>query len=157
MSTPEVSLRPMLAADYAAVHDLWSRTEGMGLGESDTAAAITAFLARNPGLSAVAVDAAGALVGAVLCGHDGRRGYLHHLAVDGASRGRGLGRRLVERCLAALEREGIAKCNIFVYRDHGSGIEFWRHHGFAEVSWLTLQRPLAAAREAGGPGCKSSC
>ncbi len=150
MSTPEISLRPMQAADYAAVHDLWSRTEGMGIGESDTAAAIAAFLARNPGLSAVAVDAAGALVGAVLCGHDGRRGYLHHLAVDGASRGRGLGRRLVERCLAALEREGIAKCNIFVYRDHGSGIDFWRHHGFGEVAWLTMQRPLV-------PGATADC
>lgn len=157
MNAPAIELRPMLAADYAAVFALWSRSEGMGLGESDTEAAIATFLARNPGLSTVAVDAAGALVGAVLCGHDGRRGYLHHLAVDGACRGRGLGRRLVEACLAALEREGIAKCNIFVYREHDAGIGFWRHHGFGEVAWLTMQRPLAAAVRASATACGTSC
>ena len=157
MTTDTVQLRPMSPADYPAVRALWSRTEGMGLGESDTEAAIAAFLGRNPGLSMVAVAAPGTLLGAVLCGHDGRRGYLHHLAVDAAHRGRGLGRRLVASCLGALEREGIAKCNIFVYRDHDAGIAFWRHQGFDEVSWLTMQRPLAAACDANATGCPSSC
>ena len=69
----------MTMADYPAVRSLWERTEGMGLNESDTPEAIAMFLERNPGLSLVIDSPDGEIVGAVLCGHDGRRGYLHHL------------------------------------------------------------------------------
>src|ERR1039457_6973520 len=63
--------------DFDAVIALWRRTEGVGLNESDTRRAITAYLRRNPNLSFVAAQG-GRIIGAVLCGHDGRRGYLHH-------------------------------------------------------------------------------
>jgi N-acetylglutamate synthase len=75
-----VTLRNFRSGDYSEVVRLWRRTEGVGLNESDTRPAITAFLRRNPGLSFVALKH-GKIIGAVLSGHDGRRGYLHHLAV----------------------------------------------------------------------------
>ncbi|MEX0586364.1 MAG: hypothetical protein WD176_06955, partial [Pirellulales bacterium] len=74
------AISPMLATDYDEVVALWEATEGVGLNESDSRENIARFLARNPGLSMVA-RVGGQIGGAVLCGHDGRRGYLHHLAV----------------------------------------------------------------------------
>ncbi|HXA14825.1 MAG TPA: hypothetical protein VNW23_06825 [Opitutaceae bacterium] len=75
-------LRALTPTDYDAVFALWQASEGMGLNESDTRDAITSYLVRNPGLSLVA-EVENKIAGAVLCGHDGRRGYLHHLAVAG--------------------------------------------------------------------------
>src|SRR5208282_5537414 len=104
-------VRAMVIADYQHVVALWQRSEGVGLGESDTKEGVAAFLLRNPGLSAVAESSHGEIVGAVLCGHDGRRGYLHHLAVARRYRQRDIGRRLTSACLAGLRKAGIPKCN----------------------------------------------
>lgn len=125
-------------ADYPAVLALWRRApEGVGLSASDRPAAIRLFLKRNAGLSIVAVKGA-RIVGAVLCGHDGRRGYLHHLVVAPAERRRGLGRAMVERCLAALRDEGIAKCNLMLYTHNRPGRAFWKKVGFSVRQDLRL-------------------
>src|SRR4051794_22337560 len=97
------NIRPMKLTDYDQVLRLWQNSEGVGLNESDTRLAIALYLKRNRGMSFVARDGK-FLVGAVLCGHDGRRGYLHHLAVAPTHRRKGLGTKLVERCLAELQR-----------------------------------------------------
>lgn len=94
-------------ADIESALALWRASEGLGLNESDTPDALTVFLARNPALSAVAIAADGRLVGAVLCGHDGRRGTLHHLAVAPDWRGRGIARRLVAHGIAGFQAIGI--------------------------------------------------
>jgi N-acetylglutamate synthase len=142
----EYRLRELRLADYDTVMALWQRSEGIGLNESDTRDAIAAFLSRNVGLSAVAVDAADAIVGAVLCGHDGRRGYLHHLAVAAGQRRRGIGAALVERCLAHLRAAGIPKCSIFLYADNHAGRSFWLRHGWAAREDLVIvQRTLHSA------------
>jgi ribosomal protein S18 acetylase RimI-like enzyme len=73
------------------------------------------------------VLAANSVVGAVLCGHDGRRGYIHHLAVRRAARHRGIGRELVRRALDGLERIGIVKCHLFVRGDNAAALRFWQH------------------------------
>jgi putative acetyltransferase len=101
------------------------------LNESDTPEAIGLFFDRNPGLSLVALDPAGTIVGTVLCGHDGRRGYLHHLVVNPAARGRGLARALVNECLANLRALGIPKCNLYLYATNESDRAFWLHEGWA--------------------------
>lgn len=119
----------MEAADYDAVIDLWRRSEGVGLSTSDTRECIEAYLARNPGLSQVAVTE-GRIVGAVLCGHDGRRGLIYHLAVDRACRGRGLGRRLVDRALSLLKEQGIEKAYIMVFDQNIEGRGFWETVGW---------------------------
>jgi N-acetylglutamate synthase len=128
-------IRPLRPGDYDAVRALWESTEGVGLDASDERQPIAAYLQRNPNLSRVACDqtagAAEKIVGAVLCGFDGRRGDLCHLAVDPAYRGQGIGRRLVEECLARLGEVGMLKCNIRVFANNSEGQAFWRHMGFA--------------------------
>lgn len=138
----ELRIRAMTAADYDAVIALWRVTDGIGLSAADERDQIVAFLERNPGLSRVALRGE-VLVGAVLCGHDGRRGYLHHLAVVPAERGRGLGRVLAEQCLDGLRALGIGKVNIFVYADNAEGQAFWRATGWAgRGDLLIMQRTL---------------
>ena len=124
-----VVIREMVADDYAGAYELWSRTEGIGLSEADSEDRIRAFLARNPGLSFVAVDD-GRIVGTVLCGHDGRRGYLYHVAVRETHRKQGIGKRLVASALQRLREERIDKCHLFVMRANDLGIRFWSGTGW---------------------------
>ena len=141
-ATTDWQLRVMTLADHDEVIALWRVTEGIGLTVSDDREAIGAYLARNPGMSFVAV-AGGRIVGAVLGGHDGRRGYLHHLAVTPAWRHRGIGRALVEAVLAELKAAGMLKCNLFLYADNEAGRAFWLKHGWVTREDLVLvQKPL---------------
>lgn len=140
-SEATLTIRELFAADLDAVLELWSRTEGLGLNESDTHEALQAFLRRNPGLSAVAASTDGRLIGAVLCGHDGRRGTIHHLAVSRPYRRQGVAKRLLEHCLSRLEQARIPRCNVFLYDDNEEGAKFWVHNGWeAAATWKTLQR-----------------
>jgi len=140
-----IAYHPMTINDYDDVLALWQQCEGIWLHPhaGDGREGIARYLERNPGLSLTArVD--GALAGAVLCGHDGRRGGLHHLAVATAYRGQGIGRALVERCLTALVAQGIARCNILVVAENKSGLQFWRRLGWSERGGLvSMQCPTA--------------
>lgn len=120
----------MTVRDYDAVFALWQSISGVGVdADSDSRRGITRYLKRNPGLSFVAC-VGDVVVGAVLSGHDGRRGYLHHLAVAPAHRKNGIGRALASRCLQSLARQHIPKCNIFLFRSNAKGRSFWRHNGW---------------------------
>lgn len=132
-------IAPMRIDDFDEVLHLWQRTEGVGINESDTRPNIQLYLERNPEMSFVALTNKG-LAGAVLCGHDGRRGYLHHLAVSSEFRGRGIGKALVSSCLSQLARAGILKCNIFVYANNAEGEAFWVHHGWGKRSDLCMMQ-----------------
>jgi N-acetylglutamate synthase len=127
--------------DYDDVVAFWRGQEGIGLNESDTREGVEQFLRRNAGLSWV-VRRGGKVVAAVLCGHDGRRGYLHHLAVLPGLRRRGLGKELVERCLAGLRREGILKWNVVLFDDNEEGQKFWEALGYRAVNWSVRQRVI---------------
>jgi ribosomal protein S18 acetylase RimI-like enzyme len=131
----------MTAGDWDAVTALWRASPGIELNESDTRDAIAAFLERNPELSAVALASA-EVVGAVLAGHDGRRGYLHHLAVTPSHRSRGIARALLDRALDRLAALGIVKCNVFILEDNVDGASFWRHAGFGPRDFRVFQRTL---------------
>jgi ribosomal protein S18 acetylase RimI-like enzyme len=136
-------IRGMTLADYDEVIALWRATEGLGLGESDGREAIGAYLLRNPGMSFVAINAEH-IVGAVLGGHDGRRGYLHHLAVGPRCRHRGIGRALMETSLAQLRAAGVPKCNLFLYGQNAAGRAFWLKHGWtAREDLVLVQKTLA--------------
>ena len=103
---------------------------GVGLSAGDTPAEIAGFLTRNPGLSAVIETPAGSVVGAIMAGHDGRRGFLYHLAVHPDERRRGLGRALVHHCLGALRSAGISRVSIHIFGDNRRGAEFWDKLGW---------------------------
>jgi ribosomal protein S18 acetylase RimI-like enzyme len=119
----------MTLADYDHVIAFWEKQTGVGLNESDSRDGIATFLQRNPGMSLVVWDR-GEVIGAVLCGHDGRRGFLHHLAVAESHRGLGIGRALVTACLEKLKAAGILKCNIWVWADNDAGSKFWLAMGY---------------------------
>jgi len=127
----------MILGDYEEALSLWQRCEGVGLSEADSREGLEAFLARNPRTSFVARTSQG-LVGTALCGHDGRRGYLHHLAVDEGERRRALGRSLVTHCLSALRGEGIDKCHLFVLSGNQAALAFWKQIGWAERTELVM-------------------
>jgi putative acetyltransferase len=138
-------IREFIMTDYPAAYALWSRTEGVGLSQADEPHNVAQFLARNPGLSFVAEEG-GRLVGAVLCGNDGRRGFLHHLAVEKEWRKSGIGRHLVERCIGALAEAGLHKCHLFVLADNVEGQRFWKRIGWEERTTLTVM-----SRDVGNP------
>jgi putative acetyltransferase len=147
------TLRPLTIADYDAVYALWLQTEGMGLNDSDTCEAIAAFLERNHGLSAVACDATGRIIGAVLCGHDGRRGYLHHLAVARSHRKQGIGRALVDICLDKLATQKIQKCSLFLIANNTEGRTFWLHQGWSTREDIVLVQKELKPSQSRGCSC----
>jgi ribosomal protein S18 acetylase RimI-like enzyme len=124
-----INVREFTIEDYEAAFALWKKTEGIGLSEADSKPNIKTFLEENPGTSFVAVDG-GELVGAVLCGQDGRRGFLYHLAVRSEKRRSGIGKVLVDRCIERLARLGLRKCHIFVMADNEEGQRFWGKTGW---------------------------
>ena len=128
MKKTELTIRPMTMADYDAAMALWETTPGICIRDVDSRDAIARYLARNPGLSLVAV-ASGSVVGTVLCGHDGRRGFIHHLAVKEGHRRKGIGRALFDRCVEGLEREGILKTHLFVLNENEGAFAFWEKSG----------------------------
>lgn len=138
-----VEIREMTIADYELVYALWKESEGIGLSDADSKEGIKRFMARNPGFSFVALDE-GKIVGAALCGHDGRRGYIHHLSTINSHRRQGIGRSLVGRCMYALMRVGIGKCHLFVFGDNQGAIDFWEKVGYAQrVELVMMSQQIA--------------
>jgi N-acetylglutamate synthase len=128
----KIDTREFSIADYDAAVEIWQRVEGVEVAEGDDRKGVAAFLARNPGLSRVAIDGP-AIVGVALCGHDGRRGHIYHLAVDPAYQGRGLGKLLLNECLDGLRRGGLERAVILVASDNPRGREFWKRCGWEEI------------------------
>jgi len=142
-SKATIAVREFRVTDLDAALEFWSGIGGLGLNESDTDEALERFLRRNPGLSAVAAAPEGRMVGTVLCGHDGRRGTLHHLVVAEPYRGQGVAKRLIEHSLERLRQARIPRCNLFLWDDNEAGAAFWLHHGWSlATNWKTLQRKL---------------
>jgi len=125
-----VTIRELKIGDYENAYSLWQSLPGLGLSAADDAENIAAFLAKNPGLSFAAVDG-DKLIGTILGGSDGRRGFIYHLAVHSQYQNKGTGRFLVERCLSAMQKSGLQKCHLFVYSDNKAGIRFWKRN-----SWI---------------------
>lgn len=123
------TLRIMTLDDYEAVIALMRDTPGISLRDADSREATARYLQRNPDMSFVAqID--GELCGCVMCGHDGRRGYLQHLLVLPAHRRQGIAHALVERCLAALEQQGIVKCHLDVFKTNIAAARYWQGQGW---------------------------
>lgn len=123
-------IRIMKIEDYEIIYELWIHTEGMGLNTTDDSReGIAKYLLRNPNTCFVAEDN-GRIVGVIMSGHDGRRGFIHHTTVMKEYRGQGIGKRLVDSALAALEAEGIHKVALVAFEKNVSGNIFWEKAGF---------------------------
>jgi len=121
--------REMRLGDYDDVVRLWRLSAGVKLRGADSREGIGKYLLRNPGMSFVAEDGVG-LVGTVMGGHDGKRGYIQHLATRSDRRESGVASRLLSLCLDALAREGILKSHIMVLAGNESGRRFWLNRGW---------------------------
>lgn len=122
-------IRKMTIADYDSVYSLWLSCRGMGLNDlDDSREGIERFLMRNPDTCFVAED--GDIVGVIIAGNDGRRGYIYHTAVREERRGEGIATALVEAALDGLKRCGINKAALVVFDRNTLGNSFWEKRGF---------------------------
>lgn len=120
----------MTIKDYEKVYNLWIHTKGIGLNTTDDSReGIAQYLIRNPNTCFVAEDK-GEIIGAIMSGHDGRRGFIYHAAVNVEYRGRGIGKKLVNSVITALEMEGIHKVALVALENNVAGIIFLEKSGF---------------------------
>ena len=134
-----MKIRNMVIEDYNQVYTLWLSVPGMGLStQDDSEEGISRYLARNPSTCFVA-EKNGSIIGAVLCGHDGRRGCLQHLAVAECERFQGIGKALVSAAIDALKQEGIPKVNLVAFANNIEGNAFWEKLGFTTRSDLVYR------------------
>ncbi|KLU64420.1 acetyltransferase YpeA [Desulfosporosinus acididurans] len=131
-----MNIRLMSVKDYDKVNQLWKSTEGMGMRSlDDSIEGIEKFIKRNSKTNFVA-QVENNIVGVILCGHDGRRGYIYHTAVKSDYRGRGIGRALVDNVINALKKEEINKVALVVFSSNDLGNKFWQSLGFSRRSDL---------------------
>ena len=134
-----MKIRDMSIGDYTNAYALWLSCPGIGLHPADDSReGIARFLDRNPKTCFVA-EADGRLIGTIMAGNDGRRGYIYHTAVHPNYRGRGIGSALVQAAIQALERLGIGKASLVVLETNADGNVFWEKQGFTVRTDLTYR------------------
>lgn len=132
-------IRKMQIGDYDGVYALWLSCKGMGLNNlDDSREGIARYLTRNPDTCFVAEEG-GSLIGAIMAGHDGRRGFIYHTAVHPLHRRRGAARALVNAALDALKAEGITKIALVVFDRNEAGNAFWEKLGFSQRNDLVYR------------------
>ena len=125
-----MQIRKMTIQDYEKVYELWMSCKNMGFNDiDDSKEGIARFLERNPNTSFVALENEN-LVGIILGGHDGRRGYIYHLSVNENYRKNGIGSSLVKNCLEAFKQEKFSKVALLVFKYNEAGNSFWEKQGF---------------------------
>ena len=130
MSEIKYTLRVMKEEDYDQVYHLWMSIHGFGIRSiDDSKEGVTRFLKRNPSTSVVAVVNQ-QIVGALLCGHDGRRGCMYHVCVDEQYRQHGIGKAMAVFCMKALQEEGINKVSLIAFKSNALGNRFWKDAGW---------------------------
>lgn len=125
-------IRSMEIEDYEEVYELWRNINGFAMRSlDDSKAGIERFLKRNPGISVVATEK-GKITGAILCGHDGRRGCMYHVCVDPNYRLKGIGKAMVIFAMNALEKESISKVSLIAFTENDVGNAFWKRIGWTK-------------------------
>lgn len=125
-----ITLRVMQMEDYEQVYDLWMTIDGFGIRSiDDSYEGVARFIKRNPTTSVVA-ETDGKIVGAILCGHDGRRGCFYHVCVDKDYRKQGIGKAMAVFCMKALQEEQINKVSLIAFKSNSIGNAFWKSAGW---------------------------
>lgn len=122
-------IREMTIDDYDEVYEMWQITTKRALSKADERDQMERYLKHNAGMSQVAV-VDGKIVGTVLAGHDGRRGFIHHMAVLPEFRRKKIGHALAQTAIQKIREQGIYKTHIFCYQNNETGQSFWRDFGF---------------------------
>ena len=123
-------IRAMTLNDYENVHALWMRIKGFSIRSiDDSHEGVERFLKRNPGISVVAEED-GRIVGAILCGHDGRQGCFYHVCVAKEYRKHGIGKAMATACMRRLQEEHINKISLVAFKDNALGNAFWHEEGW---------------------------
>ncbi len=139
-----MSIRIMTIDDYEKVYELWMSCAGMGLNNlDDSKEGIEIFLKRNPETCFVA-DVDNTIVGVIIVGNDGRRGYIYHTAVKPEYRGQGIAKSLVNKAITALQKIGINKAALVVFNRNEIGNDFWEKMGFVIRDDLTYRNKALA-------------
>lgn len=126
------TVRTMKIEDYPGVRALWMTIKGFAIRSiDDSCEGVARFLKRNPTTSVVAEEN-GEIVGAILCGHDGRRGCLYHVCVREDRRMQGIGKAMVVHCMQALKEEQISKVSLIAFTVNDIGNAFWRCIGWTK-------------------------
>lgn len=126
----DMQIRVMTIEDYPQVYALWMSIHGFGIRTvDDSREGVEKFLKRNPATSVVAVED-DRVVGAILCGHDGRRGCFYHVCVAEDKRQRGIGKQMATFAMHALKAEGINKVSLIAFKSNEVGNRFWRSVGW---------------------------
>lgn len=129
-NTNNFSLHVMQIEDYEKIYGLWMTIDGFGIRTiDDSYEGVERFIKRNPTTSVVA-ECDGKIVGAILCGHDGRRGCLYHVCVHKEYRKRGIGKAMVVFCMKALQEEKINKVSLIAFKSNVIGNAFWKSAGW---------------------------
>ncbi len=132
MQKEPAQIRAMTIEDYDQVYALWMTINGFAIRSiDDSREGVERFLQRNPGLSVVAV-AQGHVVGAILCGNDGRRGCLYHVCVQKEYRMEGIGKAMVGYCMNALRKEHVNKVSLIAFTVNDIGNAFWKQIGWTK-------------------------
>ena len=138
-------IREMTIDDYPEIIDIWQTTPGTTIDEEDSREKMVIFLNRNPGLSFVAMNSAGKIIGTIKGAQDGRRGYISHMAVIPQYRSCGIAKVLAEQTVNGLMEQGIGKCNLYVMDSNPNALSFWKHNGWKvlEYDFRMLQKRIA--------------
>ena len=127
-----MTIREMKIEDYDNVFALWKTIKGFGIRSvDDSREGIERFLKWNPGLSVVAEEE-GKIVGAILCGSDGRRGCLYHVCVHKDYRRQGIGKTMVIWCMEKLKELQINKVSLIAFTQNDIGNAFWKEIGWTK-------------------------
>lgn len=125
-----MEIRNMIIEDYEEVYKLWISCKGMGLNDiDDSREGIYKFLNRNPDTCFVAEES-GEILGVIMAGNDGRRGYIYHTAVSLEKRSKGIATKLVDKAIGSLKDLGISKVALVVFNKNEKGNSFWEKRGF---------------------------
>jgi ribosomal protein S18 acetylase RimI-like enzyme len=125
-----MEIRKMIPEDYEGAYDLWTRVPGMNLNSLDNSyEGIARIIRKNPETCFVAVERE-QIVGTILGGTDGRKGFVYHTAVDPAQQGKGIGTILINRVCENFKKEKITKIGLFVVLDNENGKQFWGKKGW---------------------------
>lgn len=133
-----VVVQAMKESDIEQVLKLWNNIFGSSFLESSvTQEELIAYLKKNPEASSVACTEDGKVIGALLCGNDGIRGFIYHIAIYEEYRVNEISKSLLDRSLSKLKEVGIKTGFIFTQNNsHDMDVTF------NSIGWVVIPNEL---------------